>query len=1112
MNFVQKLTLEVMAFLSLLCGVVLGADTSLEQSLLAEDASALAAAAKKEGDPLRGAALFFQSKLSCAICHSVADRTGSIGPDLTLMDKKLPDIEMIEAILLPSKKIAPAYTTISVKIKAGGVLNGMLVEENVEKLVLRESSQPDKLITLTNDQILKRVIDPNSLMPSGQVNLLDNRKQFLDLMSYMFALRDGGVDKARDLKRALQSVVREVPAKPTATKPVVQRGEVALAEKSKSKYPRAVAIGFPAGTILFDADQLTTVATWQGGFVKHSSQNYFGLFWHQNGGGLDEYNTKPVPLSFKLPGQYWQNFESPVKSDPNEGSRFDGYQIGTSSVRLHYRVLVGNVRVRVIEDVRAEARTEGMGFSRSFRFSGLPAGAQVSLTLPEGEKFQRHDADGKEAAAGNDLNSVPLLSYRAGDVQRVVRAQSAGATWAASEKVWKVVSAPAKDQTPVDLRVDLWKFVKAKTAVSAAEVAAFHAIPPVLADAFEAPVKPPVPLAALPVPVAEVAQAPVVSRPPVNPKENVDEFKPVTGKFLRFVITQTNDNTAPGLDELEVYGADAKLNLGLKAKASASSCIARNPIHQTSHLNDGKLGNPNSWISAENGGGWVQLEFPEAVEMSKIVWARDRTGACTDRLATAYRIEVSSDGKTWTKEGDESGRGGAGKTSARAIPGYAFEEIPLPFKGCRPSDVAFTDDGVMYAIAMTEGEVWRTRMPPPGHPQLVQWERYAAGLYHPIGIAVINGRVFVAQKPEVTELLDRDADGTVDHFRTVATGWGLSTGWHEYCFGLGVDPQNNLWIALNTGYFWTSPGYVNPGRWRGSVLRIQYNTEKLEEVAKGFRVPNGVTQGPEGNMFVTDNQGDWIQVCKMAHVQQGRFYGHPEYKENALPEGKFPDGHSVVWMPYQRSKSTSGPVCDKTDGKFGPFNGQMFVGDVGYGANVGIMRIALEKVGGEYQGTIFPFVDRYPLGCERLKFGPDHSMYAACLTTGLTRMTYTGKSAPMAMQSMNIRPEGKGFTVRFTKPLAADSTPTAAQIKVKRYHYLYTGNYGSPQTGETAVPVESAELSADRTTLTLSLPVQTYPLGMVYEFNVGAITANDGDKLGQPEAWYTVYTIPKATR
>ena len=1106
----QKMTLEVLFLSPLLTGVVMGADATLEQSLLAEDASALAAAAKKEGDPLRGAVLFFQSKLSCATCHSVSDRAGSIGPDLTLTDKKTPDVDLVEAILLPSKKIATAYTTISVKIKEGRLLSGMLVEENAEKLVLREGSQPDKLITLKKDEIVKRVNDAISLMPAGQVNLLDNRKQFLDLVSYMIALRDGGAEKARELSRAMQSIVRAVPDKPTATKPVVQRGELALAEKSKAKFPRAVAIGFPAGTIVFDADQLATVAAWQDEFVKNSPQNYFGLYWQQSGSSLDDFSANPNPLSFKLPGTEWQNFESPVKSDPNVGSRFDGYQIGMSSVRLHYRVLVGNTRVSVIEDVRAESRTDCTGYIRKYQFSGLPAGAQVSLTLPEGEKFQRRDLEGKEVGAGDDLNAVPLLAYRSGDVQRVVRAQSAGANWLGSDKSWKVVSAPAKDQTPVELRIDMWKFGKSKAAVSAAELTALHSAPPVLADDFAAAVKPPVPLPPLPAPApaVETVQAPVPPRPPVNSKENIDEFKPAAGKFLRFVINQTNDNTSPGLDELEVYGADDKLNLALKAKASASSCIAGYPIHQIPHLNDGKLGNSNSWISAENGG-WVQLEFPEAVEMRKIVWARDRTGVSKDRLPTGYRIEVSSDGKAWTKVGDESGR--VGKAMARAVPGYLIEDIPTPFKGCRPSDIAFTADGVMYAIAMTEGEVWRTRTPPPGHPDLVQWTRYAAGLYHPIGIAVINSRVFIAQKPEVTELIDRDGDGTVDHFRTVATGWGLSTGWHEYCFGLGVDPQNNLWIALNTGYFWTNPGYVNPGRWRGSVLRIQHDTEKLEEVAKGFRVPNGITQGPGGDMFITDNQGDWIQVCKLAHVQQGRFYGHPEYKENALPEGKYPDGHSAVWMPYQRSKSTSGPVFDKTEGKFGAFDGQAFVGDVGYGANTGLMRIALEKVEGEYQGAIFPFIDGYPLGCERLKFGPDNSLYAASLTTGLTRLTYTGKSNPMAMQSMNIRHDGKGFTIRFTKPLAADSTPKPADIKVKRFHYLYTGNYGSPQAEETPVPVQSVELSQDRTTLTLSLPVQTYPIGMVYEFNVGAVTADDGEKLGQTEAWYTVYNIPKAT-
>jgi hypothetical protein len=53
-------------------------------------------------------------------------------------------------------------------------------------------------------------------------------------------------------------------------------------------------------------------------------------------------------------------------------------------------------------------------------------------------------------------------------------------------------------------------------------------------------------------------------------------------------------------------------------------------------------------------------------------------------------------------------------------------------------------------------------------------------------------------------------------------------------------------------------------------------------MATGCRVPNGIAPGPEGNIFFTDNQGDWIQVCKLAHVVPGRFYGHPETKENAL--------------------------------------------------------------------------------------------------------------------------------------------------------------------------------------------------------------------------------------
>ena len=89
----------------------------------------------------------------------------------------------------------------------------------------------------------------------------------------------------------------------------------------------------------------------------------------------------------------------------------------------------------------------------------------------------------------------------------------------------------------------------------------------------------------------------------------------------------------------------------------------------------------------------------------------------------------------------------------------------------------------------------------------------------------------------------------------------------------------------------------------------------------------------------------------------------------------------------------------------------MFVGDVGYGANAGIMRIALEKVNGEYQGACFRFVDGQPLGCERMKFGPDNQLYMTSLTTGLTRMAYQRRNAVRHPQPSTFAPRPQGFVV-----------------------------------------------------------------------------------------------------
>ena len=70
--------------------------------------------------------------------------------------------------------------------------------------------------------------------------------------------------------------------------------------------------------------------------------------------------------------------------------------------------------------------------------------------------------------------------------------------------------------------------------------------------------------------------------------------------------------------------------------------------HQLKFVNDGKYGNPRSWISSEVGGGWVQIEFPAVQRIDHVVWGRDRNQVYADRLATKYRVEVATVPNQWT--------------------------------------------------------------------------------------------------------------------------------------------------------------------------------------------------------------------------------------------------------------------------------------------------------------------------------------------------------------------------------------------------------------------------------------------------------------------------------
>ena len=139
-------------------------------------------------------------------------------------------------------------------------------------------------------------------------------------------------------------------------------------------------------------------------------------------------------------------------------------------------------------------------------------------------------------------------------------------------------------------------------------------------------------------------------RPPVHPRRNVEDFPAVMAKFVRFLVFKTNVRE-PCLDELEIYPENEPArNVALAsagARATASSSLVGYPIHQIQWINDGLYGNTHSWIAGSTSNVWAQIELPELMRINRVIWSRDREGYLIDRLATDYRIEVSTNGSDW---------------------------------------------------------------------------------------------------------------------------------------------------------------------------------------------------------------------------------------------------------------------------------------------------------------------------------------------------------------------------------------------------------------------------------------------------------------------------------
>ena len=455
------------------------------------------------------------------------------------------------------------------------------------------------------------------------------------------------------------------------------------------------------------------------------------------------------------------------------------------------------------------------------------------------------------------------------------------------------------------------------------------------------------------------------------------------------------------------------------------------------------------------------------------------------------------------------------------------------------------------AIATRRGDVYIVENPTSPKPY---FRKFASGLHELLGIAYKNGSLYVAQRGELTRLQDANMDGKADIFETIYA-WPLSGNYHEYSYGPKIAPDGSFYVTLNLGFgdvWWSGTSFVP---WRGWALHI-FEDGRMEPWATGLRSPCGISM-IDGELFYTDNQGDWMGSGSIMPVKKGAFLGNPgglvwtnmpnsplkltqeaifskvnpriEFSEDGrrakpeniekesfktladikkdVPELQMP----AVWLPHGVLGISNSEIVKIPKGVFGPFEEQLLVGDQGQSK---ISRVFMEKVKGELQGCAWDFRSGFQSGVLRMSWANDGSLFvgetnrgwgsAGEANEGMQRL-YWNSFMPFEMKTVKAMPDG--FEIEFTKPIDKKKAANLSSYLVESFNYKYTPVYGSPPVNLKKCPVKGVKVSEDG--LTVRIIVGDLRQYYIHKISLDGIRDQDSSySLVHPTAYYTLNNIP----
>lgn len=435
----------------------------------------------------------------------------------------------------------------------------------------------------------------------------------------------------------------------------------------------------------------------------------------------------------------------------------------------------------------------------------------------------------------------------------------------------------------------------------------------------------------------------------------------------------------------------------------------------------------------------------------------------------------------------------------RAVPGpdngpFAVDILTPPETNpwlalTRFTGLDFLADGRM-AVCTWDGDVWKLSPAEASGNNEIQWQRIATGLFQPLGLKAVDGKIHVICRDQLVVLHDLNADGETDFYECLNNDHQVTEHFHEFAMGLQTDAEGNFYYAKSGCH---GKAAIVPHH--GTLLRVSRDGSRTDILANGFRAANGVCLNPDGTFFVTDQEGYWnpknrINWVKVSDDKRPEFHGNMLGYHDVTDTSDSAMVPPLCWITNDFDRSPAELLWVDSE-NWGALDGSLLNLSYGYGK---VFLVLHEKVNELMQGGMIELpMPAFPTGVMRGRFHADDGhlylcgMFAwagnATHPGGLYRVRCTGQPTglPLSLQAHQW-----GVELTFAEAIDPASVADVGSYSVQAWDLKRTAKYGSDHFNQRSWPVRSAQLSPDGKTLRLDIPDIAPTWGMEIIYNLKA--------------------------